>query len=164
MAGRCHACLRAVWGGGCLGSDRSDCDCHGRLLGIGAATAQLLHQSGAHPILAARRDDRLQSLSRELNGELAVPTDVTDRAAIARLVEATLDRYNRIDGLVNNAGVGLYKRLDELDLEEFSRVLDLNVVSLVAMTQAVCCQRCGLKARAGSSTTARAPRAWCCPV
>jgi NADP-dependent 3-hydroxy acid dehydrogenase YdfG len=125
--------------------------------GIGAATARLLHQSGAHPILAARRDDRLQSLSRELNGELAVPTDVTDRAAIARLVEATLDRYNRIDGLVNNAGVGLYRRLDELNLEEFSRVLDLNVVSVVAMTQAVLpamrAQRSGRIVNISSGTT-----------
>ena len=54
---------------------------------------------------------------------LVAATDVTDRAAIRRLVAATLDRYGRIDGLVNNAGVSLYARLDELDLDEFTRVL-----------------------------------------
>src|SRR5690348_14545999 len=105
--------------------------------GIGAATVRLLHQAGSHPVLAARRGDRLESLSRELGGGLAVPTDVTDRAAIQRLVEATLARYGRIDGLVNNAGVSLYGRLDELNLNEFAGVLALNVVSVLAMTQAV---------------------------
>lgn len=105
--------------------------------GIGAATARVLHEAGAVPVLAARREDRLAELSAELGGALAVPTDVTDGAAIARLVESTLERYGRIDGLVNNAGVSLHQPLDRLDLDEFSRVLQLNVVSVVAMTQAV---------------------------
>jgi short-subunit dehydrogenase len=125
--------------------------------GIGAATARLLHQGGAHPVLAARRGDRLESLSTELDGGLAVVTDVTDREAIQRLVEVTLDRYGRIDGLVNNAGVGLSTRLDELDLEEFTRVLALNVVSVVAMTQAVLpvmrAQRSGRIVNISSGTT-----------
>ena len=105
--------------------------------GIGAATARLLHQAGAHPVLAARRADRLAVLSEELDGALAVPTDVTDPTAVRRLAEATLDRHGRIDGLVNNAGVSLHTPLDRLDLDEFARVLQLNVISLVAMTQAV---------------------------
>ncbi|MGH3631670.1 MAG: SDR family NAD(P)-dependent oxidoreductase [Sciscionella sp.] len=105
--------------------------------GIGAATARRLDQAGAHPVLAARRGDRLESLAQDLPGGLAVPTDVTDRQAVQRLAERTLERYGRIDGLVNNAGVGLHERLDRLDLDQFSRVLELNVVSVVAMTQAV---------------------------
>jgi short-subunit dehydrogenase len=105
--------------------------------GIGAATARLLHAAGAFPVLAARREDRLKQLSAELGDALAVPADLTDHAAIAGLVAATLDRHGRIDGLVNNAGVSLHTPLDRLSLAEFSRVLDLNVVSLVAMTQAV---------------------------
>jgi short-subunit dehydrogenase len=129
--------------------------------GIGAATARLLHQVGAHPVLAARRGDRLESLGKELDGGLAVATDVTDREAIRRLVEATLDRYGRIDGLVNNAGVGLYGRLDELDLDEFTRVLALNVVSVVAMTQAVLAamraQRSGRIVNVSSGTTRMVP-------
>jgi NADP-dependent 3-hydroxy acid dehydrogenase YdfG len=105
--------------------------------GIGAAAARLLTDAGAHPVLAARRADRLGALSRELGGVLAVPTDVTDRKAVRQLVQLTLDRYGRVDGLVNNAGVSLHESLDTLDLDEFCRVLDLNVVSVVAMTQAV---------------------------
>lgn len=125
--------------------------------GIGAATARLLHQAGAHPVLAARRGDRLESLGKELDGGLAVPTDVTDRAAIQRLVAATLDRYGRIDGLVNNAGVSLHTPLDELDLDEFTHALALNVVSVVAMTQAVLpamrAQRSGRIVNISSGTT-----------
>jgi NADPH:quinone reductase-like Zn-dependent oxidoreductase len=78
--------------------------------GIGAATARLLHKAGAHPVLAARRADRLAVLSEELDGALAVPTDVTDPTAVRRLAETTLDRHGRIDGLVNNAGVSLHTR------------------------------------------------------
>jgi short-subunit dehydrogenase len=105
--------------------------------GIGAATARLLHAAGAAPVLAARRADRLDALSQELGGALAVTADITDRVAVKRIAEQTLDRHGRIDGLVNNAGVSLHQRLDELDLDEFARVLDLNVISVVAMTQAV---------------------------
>ncbi|MFY9891605.1 MAG: SDR family oxidoreductase [Streptosporangiaceae bacterium] len=105
--------------------------------GIGAATARLLHSAGAFPVLAARRADRIETLGKLLGGALAVRTDVTDPADIARLVDLTLDRHGRIDGLVNNAGVALHQPLDVLDLDEFRRVLDLNVVSVVAMTQAV---------------------------
>lgn len=125
--------------------------------GIGAATARLLDQAGAYPVLAARRGDRLEGLGKELDGGLVVATDVTDREAIRRLVEATLDRYGRIDGLVNNAGASLYGCLDALDLDEFTRVLALNVVSVVAMTQAVLpamrAQRSGRIVNISSGTT-----------
>jgi NADP-dependent 3-hydroxy acid dehydrogenase YdfG len=105
--------------------------------GIGAATARLLHDAGARPVLAARRVERLQALSVELGGALAVPTDVTNRNDVHRLVQATLQRHGRIDGLVNNAGVSLHESLDRLDLDLFARVLDVNVISVMAVTQAV---------------------------
>jgi short-subunit dehydrogenase len=105
--------------------------------GIGASTARLLHAAGAHPVLAARRGDRLATLSKELDGALAVPTDVTDPAQVRDLAAATLDRHHRIDGLVNNAGASMHGPLDQVDLAEFSQVLQLNVVGLLAVTQAV---------------------------
>jgi len=105
--------------------------------GIGAATARLAHAAGALPVLAARRADRLGALAEELGGALAVPTDMTDRAAVRALAEAAVQRHGRIDALVNNAGVGLHEPLDKLDLDEFAAVLELNVVSVVGMTQAV---------------------------
>ena len=105
--------------------------------GIGAATARRLHAAGAHPVLAARRADRLTALSRELDGALAVPTDVTDPAQVHDLVAAALDRHRRIDGLVNNAGASINGPLDQIEPTEFSRILQLNVVSVLTMTQAV---------------------------
>jgi NADP-dependent 3-hydroxy acid dehydrogenase YdfG len=105
--------------------------------GIGASTARQLHAAGAHPVLAARRADRLAALSKELDGALAVPTDVTDPAQVRDLVAAALDRHQRVDGLVNNAGASLHGPLDQVDLTEFDQVLRLNVVGLLAVTQAV---------------------------
>ncbi|HWG24536.1 SDR family oxidoreductase [Actinospica sp.] len=105
--------------------------------GIGAATVRRLHAAGAHPVLAARRADRLAALSKELDGALAVPTDVTDPAQVRDLVAATLDRHKRIDGLVNNAGASIAGRLDQVDPVEFGQILQLNTVSLLTMTQAV---------------------------
>ncbi|HEY6494815.1 MAG TPA: SDR family NAD(P)-dependent oxidoreductase [Trebonia sp.] len=105
--------------------------------GIGASTARLLHAAGAHPVLAARRADRLAALSAELDGALAVPTDVTDPAQARDLAAAALDRHQRIDGLVNNAGASLHGPLDQVDVAEYSRILQLNVAGLLATTQAV---------------------------
>jgi NADP-dependent 3-hydroxy acid dehydrogenase YdfG len=105
--------------------------------GIGASTARQLHAAGAHPVLVARRADRLAALSDELGGALAVPTDVTDPAQVSDLISAVLDRHQRIDGLVNNAGASLHGPLAQVDPTEFEQILRLNVVSLLAVTQAV---------------------------
>ena len=105
--------------------------------GIGASTARLLHAAGANPVLAARRAGRLAALSEELGGALAVPTDVTAPEQVRALVSAALDRHGHVDGLVNNAGASLHGPLDQVDLAEFSQVVQLNVVGLLAMTQAV---------------------------
>jgi NADP-dependent 3-hydroxy acid dehydrogenase YdfG len=109
----------------------------GASAGIGAANARQLHAAGAYPVLAARRAGRLAELSTELGGALAVPTDVTDPGQVADLVAATLDRHGRIDGLVNNAGASLHGPLDRIDPAEFGRSLQLNVVSVLTVTQAV---------------------------
>jgi len=105
--------------------------------GIGEATARALYEAGAYPVLAARRADRLKQLSEEFGGALAVPTDVTSQADRDDLVRQALGRHGRIDGLVNNAGVGMHKLLVDTDLEEFSRLLQLNVVAALGMMQAV---------------------------
>ncbi|MEV6851800.1 SDR family oxidoreductase [Actinoplanes sp. NPDC051411] len=105
--------------------------------GIGEATARLLFSSGARPVLAARRADRLASLSADLGGALAVPTDVTDPSQLSALVDATVERHGRIDGLVVNAGAGFHHRLDEVDPDAFRSLLDLNVVSVLTTMQAV---------------------------
>lgn len=105
--------------------------------GIGEATARLLHAAGAYPVLAARRADRLSALSKELDGALAVPTDVTDGAQVRDMVAAALDRYGQIDGLVNNAGASIHGPIADIDIAEYRKILDLNVASLVDVTHAV---------------------------
>jgi NADP-dependent 3-hydroxy acid dehydrogenase YdfG len=127
--------------------------------GIGAATARALHAAGALPVLAARRADRLAGLSDELGGALAVPTDVTDTEQVHALVAATLERHGRIDGLVNNAGASIPGPIADIDVAEYRRILDLNVASLVGVTQAVLPamreQRFGRIVNVSSGTTRR---------
>jgi NADP-dependent 3-hydroxy acid dehydrogenase YdfG len=127
--------------------------------GIGEATARRLQAAGAHPVLAARRAGRLAELSQELGGALAVPTDVTDPAQVRELVAVTLDRHQRIDGLVNNAGTSVHGPLDQTDLAEFSQALQLNVAGLLTVTQAVLPamrkQRFGRIVNISSGTTRR---------
>ncbi|WP_305785975.1 SDR family NAD(P)-dependent oxidoreductase [Symbioplanes lichenis] len=105
--------------------------------GIGEATARLLHEAGAHPVLAARRADRLDALSKELSDALAVPADVTDPDAWTALTTAAFDRHGRIDALVNNAGASYHHRIEDIDPLEYLKLLDLNVVSIVHGIQAV---------------------------
>jgi NADP-dependent 3-hydroxy acid dehydrogenase YdfG len=105
--------------------------------GMGEATARALRTAGANPVLAARRADRLDDLGKELGDVLTVTTDVTKPEDIDRVVRATLERFGRIDGLVNNAGVSLAGNVAEVSIDEFRKVLDLNVVAQVAMLQAI---------------------------
>jgi NADP-dependent 3-hydroxy acid dehydrogenase YdfG len=129
--------------------------------GIGEATARLLYEAGALPVLAARRKDRIAALSEELGGALAVETDVTDHHAVVRLAIATVDRHGRIDGLVNNAGASLHGPLDRLDPAALSAAFELNVVGVLAATQAVLpvmrAQRSGRIVNVSSGTTRMLP-------
>ncbi|NMC12222.1 MAG: SDR family NAD(P)-dependent oxidoreductase [Chloroflexi bacterium] len=87
--------------------------------GIGEATARLFASHGYATVLTARRKDRLDVLASEITangGEaLAIPTDVTHFEDIQICVALTLERYKRIDVLINNAGFGRLKWLEQLD-------------------------------------------------
>ncbi len=113
------------------------CIVTGASSGIGAATARLLGGNGARVVLAARRAERLEALSAELPGSLAVPTDVTRPGDLGRLVSRVLDAYGRIDVLVNNAGQGLHVPVVELDPVDLRAVFELNVVAPLVAIQAV---------------------------
>jgi NAD(P)-dependent dehydrogenase (short-subunit alcohol dehydrogenase family) len=103
--------------------------------GIGAAAARLFSRSGANVVLAAREEQALKTVAADIASEgkqtLAVPTDVTDAAAVERLVAGALERYGQLDGAFNNAGSGQRPTpLVELAQEEFDRVLDVNLRSV----------------------------------
>src|SRR5690242_11112288 len=105
--------------------------------GIGAATARAAAARGASVVLGARRAGRLQELAAELDGAVAVRTDVTRRSDLDALVKAALDVHGRVDVLVNNAGQGLHLPLAEVTAEDLRAVLDLNVVAALEAMQAV---------------------------
>ena len=105
--------------------------------GIGAATARAASRAGARLVLAARREDRVRELADELGDAIAVRCDVTDEAQVADLVHSALDRFGRIDVVVNNAGQGLQATIDQISLDDFRALLELNLVAPLAMMKAV---------------------------
>lgn len=105
--------------------------------GIGLATAQHLHSLGARLVLAARDAEALKGLEHELPGSAAIPTDVTQPDEAARLIEETIARFGRIDVLVNNAGRAMAKPVEHIDLDEYTQLLELNLVAPLRLMQLV---------------------------
>ncbi len=103
--------------------------------GIGEAIARRLASEGSHVVLTARRVARLDGLAAELTGRglsaEARALDVTDRAAVTALVDDVVAARGRLDVLVNNAGVMLLSRLESLLVDEWERMLDVNVRGLL---------------------------------
>ena len=104
--------------------------------GLGARFAQVLAGAGALVVVAARRADRIEALAKELDG-FAVPCDVVDGDDRERLVATTLERFGRIDVLVNNAGVGTPQAAESETPERFAEVVDVNLTAAFAMSQLV---------------------------
>ncbi len=105
--------------------------------GIGAATARAASAAGARVVLAARREGRVRDLAAELGDAIAVQCDVTDSAQVASLVRTSLDEFGRIDVLINNAGQGLQAEVEQLELDDFRAVLELNLIAPLAVMKAV---------------------------
>ncbi len=99
--------------------------------GIGAATAVLLAGRGAKVVLGARRLDRLEALAARIaaaGGEVACArTDVKQRTDLAALVQLARERFGKLDVLVSNAGIGPISRLDELRVEDWEDMVDVNL-------------------------------------
>jgi short-subunit dehydrogenase len=110
--------------------------------GIGAATARLFGSQGYRVVLAARRADHLEDLADDivLNGGFAqpIPTDVTQIDQINRLVESTIGQFHQIDVLFNNAGVGRFRWLEELDpVVDIEDQLKVNLNGVIQITRTV---------------------------
>jgi short-subunit dehydrogenase len=109
----------------------------GASAGIGAATARVFAAAGANVVLAARDQARLEQIAGEFPGRtLAVPTDVTDTAAIGQLVSAAVAAYGGVDIVISNAGVGLAGPVAELSRADFDRALAVDLFGPLALTQA----------------------------
>ena len=109
--------------------------------GLGEATAKRLAASGAKLMLAARREDRLKDLVGAIakSGGTATyqVTDVADRAQVEALAKETLSTYSRIDVLINNAGLMPLSPLDRVKVEEWDRMIDINIKGVLYGVAAV---------------------------
>jgi short-subunit dehydrogenase len=105
--------------------------------GIGLATARLLAARGAKVALVARSANKLESLSKELAGSLAVPTDMRVEDDVRMMVARVVEHYERIDILVNCAGRGYDAPVEHTDIETFREIFQLDVVGPLAAMQAV---------------------------
>ncbi|MGR9449236.1 SDR family oxidoreductase [Rhizobium leguminosarum] len=109
--------------------------------GIGAATALKLAEAGAKVGIAARRTDKLEGLQREIasgGGEaLVIEMDVVDPASVEAGVKKLVGAYGSIDILVNNAGLMPLSDVDQFKVDEWHRMVDVNVKGLLNTTAAV---------------------------
>ncbi|MEM7437262.1 MAG: SDR family oxidoreductase [Myxococcota bacterium] len=96
--------------------------------GIGASTVEQLSKQGARVVAAARRKEPLERLTAGLPSEaLAVVTDVSKRSDVDALIEATVERFGRVDVLVNNAGIMPVSPLSLGQVDDWDRMIDVNV-------------------------------------
>ena len=108
--------------------------------GIGKAVAQALLHDGWHVVLAGRRAEPLQAVAQASGADaraLAVPTDVTDPAAVTALFDRAVAAFGRVDLLFNNAGIsGPPKLLEDLTPEDWRGVVDVNLTGMFLCLQA----------------------------
>ena len=109
----------------------------GASAGIGLAVAKLLAKNGGRLALNARSKDKLEQLSMDLPDSAAFPADMSDELAIRDMIQKVSAKFGRIDVLVNNAGRGMHGSLESIDIQEYRKLLDLNVVGPLVAMQAV---------------------------
>jgi NADP-dependent 3-hydroxy acid dehydrogenase YdfG len=109
--------------------------------GIGQAGAIRLAAEGHHVVLAARRADRLAAIATKIAADggqaMARPVDVTDRGAVASLIDGVVDDLGRVDVLVGNAGVMPLSPLNSLLVDEWDHMIDVNIRGLLYSVAAV---------------------------
>ncbi len=109
--------------------------------GIGRATSLEIASQGGSLVLVSRQEQALQELAsecRKRGGEaLAGMADVTDEKAVSDVFEQALERFGRIDALVNNAAVTAFGGIDEVSMDAFRRVIETNLIGYVHCIRSV---------------------------
>lgn len=109
----------------------------GASAGIGESTARAAAAAGAKLVLAARREGRLTALASELGDAVAVGTDMRDGEQIQHMVDVATERFGGVDILVNNAGQGLHVPIEQIQLDDFRAIIELNLYGSLLAIQAV---------------------------
>ena len=104
--------------------------------GIGKVTAKLFQEKGWNVVATMRTPEKEDELT-ELDNVLVTRLDVTDEASIETAIAAGIERFGRIDVLVNNAGYGAYGPLEAFPMDGIRRQFDTNVIGLLAVTKAM---------------------------
>lgn len=99
--------------------------------GLGEATAKKLAGEGAKVVIAARSEDKLKNIVAEIEADggtaAYVTTDVTNRPEVENLVSTTVEKFGRLDVLFSNAGLMAIAPFDELKVDEWDAMIDINV-------------------------------------
>ena len=104
--------------------------------GIGRATALLLAQNGANVVITARNVIELKQVEAEGNGRIvAVPGDVSSEVDMQRVIQTALDRFGHLDVVINNAGYGVFKNVDEISVDEWDELMATNVKGTFLLTK-----------------------------
>ncbi|RFC44439.1 MAG: gluconate 5-dehydrogenase [Verrucomicrobia bacterium] len=110
--------------------------------GLGLAMARGLAEQGADLMICSRNQAELQSAAERIREGLDIrveflPVDMTDRAAVRNLAEITLERFGKVDILINNAGSNTPQPIDQIQDEDWDRILELNLSSIMVLTRAL---------------------------
>lgn len=109
--------------------------------GIGKETAKFLSKVGHKVALVARSEEKLKVLEEEINTNggraFAIVGDVTKEDDVKNVVNSVLEKYGTIDVLINNAGIGYFKRVDQFTLDEVREVFDVNFIGVFLFTKYV---------------------------
>jgi short-subunit dehydrogenase len=105
--------------------------------GIGLATAKHLASKGAKVVLASREAEKLEVLEKEIAGSFAVPTDVTKPNEAKQLVDKTIEKFGRIDILINGAAQAMAAPVEKINIDGYRKLLELNVLAPLNLMQVV---------------------------
>ncbi|MEN7549852.1 SDR family oxidoreductase [Rapidithrix thailandica] len=109
--------------------------------GIGEATAILLAKQGAKLVLVARRTERLKELTNQVTGlgaeAIHLSTDITQNHEVQKMVSTTIEHFGKVDVLINNAGIMPLSMVDKIHLDEWVRMVNVNITGLMYGVAAV---------------------------
>ncbi|MGD8599870.1 MAG: SDR family oxidoreductase [Gemmatimonadota bacterium] len=109
----------------------------GSTKGIGLAVAERMVNEGASVVISSRTAADVESVAGRLgDSAIGIPCDVADPSACQALADQTVERFGRLDVLVNNAGFGIFKPISEMSIEEWRRQIDVNLGGVYYMSKA----------------------------